>query len=258
VAQQTSHSTTRLRLSDEFVQAYADRQPDWGPLGWITYKRTYARWVDRAQTRREEWFETVRRVVEGNISLDPRPRNPAVVAELLAEGEEMYDSIFNFAWLPPGRGLWMSGTEYARKNGDALVNCWLISVKPDSYEEGEPPRVSYPFVFTMDQLMKGGGVGASITLNNVVQFPPVRNPVILHIVCDSHHPNYRELDATFIPQITHTMFRVEDSRRGWTEALRILIDAHWKAKRERPPGRARSWTFSGTSTLCSTTASAPR
>jgi ribonucleoside-triphosphate reductase len=225
--------TKTIKLSDEFVAQYADRQPDWGPLGWITYKRTYARWADKAQTRREEWYETVRRVVEGNINLDPRARTADVITELEGEAQEMFDTIYNLAWTPPGRGLWISGTDYSRKVGDALINCWYVSVRPDCYDDETSPRPSFPFVFAMDRLMVGGGVGFGSTTENVLKFPIVNNPVSLHVVCDQHHPNFRELNAVEIPQNTHTYVRVEDSREGWTHALRVVIDAHFKAKRER-------------------------
>lgn len=222
-----------IRLSDEFLAPYERRQPDWGPLGWITYKRTYARWADRAQTRREEWHETVRRVVEGNIALDPRPRTPEVVQELTREAERMFDTVFHLLWTPPGRGLWISGTEFAKRHGDALVNCWAVAVKPGAYADGEPAKPSFPFVLAMDLLMKGGGVGFSVTHEHVKQLPTVKNPVRLHVVCDSHHPNVREVEPEPIPQVTQTYLRVEDSREGWWHALRVVIDSHFKAKRER-------------------------
>jgi ribonucleoside-triphosphate reductase len=222
-----------FRLPDDFVEQYSELQPEWGPLGWITYKRTYARWADAAGTRREEWYETVRRVVEGNINLDPRERTPEVVSELEAEAKEMFHTIFNLAWTPPGRGLWISGTSYAAKQGDALVNCWNLDVKPGVYEGEESSKASFPFVMGMDLLMKGGGLGFNATRQNVMKFPLVSNPLSVHIVCDPHHPNIHEVSAGPIPQVTHTMIRVEDSREGWYNALRVVIDGHFKKTRER-------------------------
>lgn len=57
-------------------QGYIDQvkqtvTPHWGELGWVTYKRTYARWLPE-KNRSENWDETVKRVIEGNINLDPR------------------------------------------------------------------------------------------------------------------------------------------------------------------------------------------
>lgn len=62
----------RVQLSADFVESVKKTvTPHWGPLGWVTYKRTYARYLDDKQ-RTENWDETVKRVVEGNINLDPR------------------------------------------------------------------------------------------------------------------------------------------------------------------------------------------
>ena len=36
----------RFRLSEVFIDQYRDKEVPWGPLGYITYKRTYARKLD--------------------------------------------------------------------------------------------------------------------------------------------------------------------------------------------------------------------
>ena len=33
----------RFKLSDTFIEHYRDREVPWGPLGYVTFKRTYAR-----------------------------------------------------------------------------------------------------------------------------------------------------------------------------------------------------------------------
>ena len=52
-------------LSKDFVAKYENKQPKWGfnGLGYIVYKRTYARLKENGQT--EEWHETVERCVNG-------------------------------------------------------------------------------------------------------------------------------------------------------------------------------------------------
>ena len=55
---------TKFVLAEEFIDRFRGKQPEWGPLGYITYKRTYARTIED-QNRTEEFFETTRRVVEG-------------------------------------------------------------------------------------------------------------------------------------------------------------------------------------------------
>lgn len=217
-----------LKFKDSFLNQYKDKTPPWGPLGYVTYKRTYSRWVP-SEGRTEEWWETCARVLEGNFNLVDDPREEA---EILAEMERAYDLMWKMIWLPPGRGLWISGTESAAKTGSSLFNCWGIVVEPSRYysDESAPIRSSTPFVMAMDLLMLGGGIGYSVKSENVDKFPAVKNNVDLHIVCDPKHPNFAELEAVNIPprDKDHTYIRVKDSRRGWTDALRVVIDSHFK------------------------------
>ena len=221
-------SVAKLEFSENFLKQYKEKSPPWGPLGYVTYKRTYARWLPK-DGRSEEWWETCQRVLEGNFNLvdDPRPEE-----EIIVEMERAYDLMWRMLWLPPGRGLWISGTESAAKNGSSLNNCWAISMEPARYFSGTdtPIKASTPFVFAMDMLMCGGGVGTAITNESTAKFRKVNNHVNLHIVCDPKHPNVAELEAVNIPprDQDHTYIRVKDSRRGWTDALRVLIDSHYK------------------------------
>jgi ribonucleoside-triphosphate reductase (thioredoxin) len=58
----------KFKIDEKFIDQYRGKQPEWGPLGYITYKRTYARLIE-SEHRTEEFFETVRRVVEGSYSI---------------------------------------------------------------------------------------------------------------------------------------------------------------------------------------------
>ena len=52
-------------ISDEFIKQYQDKHPNWGfnGLGYIVYKRTYARLKEDGST--EEWAETIQRCING-------------------------------------------------------------------------------------------------------------------------------------------------------------------------------------------------
>lgn len=243
-------SFPKITLSEEFLAPYKTKTPDFGPLGYITYKRTYSRKVKGADgtERTEFWWETVRRVVEGNINLDPRlatyegEQLEALVEELTKEAELLYDYIFWLAVLPPGRGLWMSGTDFFYEVGDAAINCWAVACRPQPYRQGEDPKVSYPFVFLFDQSMKGGGVGFSVERRNLRQIPPVMARINLLIACRDDHPDFHELESlTPYHKAEYELIqpfsvdadayvRIEDSREGWGDALRHVIDAHWEMK----------------------------
>ncbi|MCI0561055.1 MAG: hypothetical protein MN733_21420, partial [Nitrososphaera sp.] len=56
-----------FKLKDKDVEKYKRKKVDFGPLGLITFKRTYARPLSNTKT--EEWYQTVRRVVEGAFSI---------------------------------------------------------------------------------------------------------------------------------------------------------------------------------------------
>ena len=59
------HKDIEFKLTDNFIAKYKGKQPQWGPLGFFTYKRSYAR--DKGNGRTEEFWETCQRVVEGTF-----------------------------------------------------------------------------------------------------------------------------------------------------------------------------------------------
>lgn len=257
-----------LRLSDEFLEKYKGRQPDWGfdGLGYVVYLRTYSR--RKEDGTQEEWWETVRRAVEGNFDIEVQrlrelgKLTPEKLEELRKEMERFYDLTFNLVMSPPGRGLWMSGTDYERRSGDALNNCWLIAVRPQKFNGEKHPSPAFPACFVFDMAMKGGGVGANIQRRNTDLMPPVKNRVRLTIYCRDNHPDVDELKELGVvlyrttlglrffyhPQgqkgirnriKEHRKYRrlyrdasgkrlflmVPDSREGWCQALRTVIEA---------------------------------
>ncbi len=68
----------------------------------------------------------------------------------------MYDKIFNFKFLPPGRGLWAMGTKITEEKGlyAALNNCAFVST-----DQKEVDQFINSFTFLMDSAMMGVGVG---------------------------------------------------------------------------------------------------
>jgi ribonucleoside-triphosphate reductase (thioredoxin) len=164
MAKLTEQLIEDVKLDESFLAQYRGKQPKWGfgGLGYIVYLRTYARKKHGGNVL-ERWDETVQRITEGNFRIEARrlgklgKLTEIKVADLKTEMERFYHLVFNLVMTPPGRGLWMSGTEYAERVGDAENNCWGVSMRPQPYISGEDPRVSFAPVFTFDQAMKGGG-----------------------------------------------------------------------------------------------------
>ena len=122
-------------LSKDFVDKYKDKQPKWGfnGLGYIVYKRTYARLKENGQT--EEWYETVERCVNGAQKIG--------AGYTKKEMERIFDLVFNLKCNFAGRMLWQLGTSTVDRFGaNSLLNCWFASMK-------EPKA----FLFLFENLM---------------------------------------------------------------------------------------------------------
>ncbi|MFE0773889.1 ribonucleoside-triphosphate reductase, adenosylcobalamin-dependent [Streptomyces sp. NPDC058861] len=171
------------------------------------YLRTYSR--TKAGGEQETWPETVERVVSGNLALvEPRYIEKG-------EREALIDLLRDFRVLPAGRHLKSSGvSDYA------LNNCWAAGWS------GTDPAEHFTFVLL--RLAEGGGVGSNYSSRFFEDYPEVKIPVQVHIVCDPEHPDYLDLvEAGVIStEYAHTWpgaYAVEDSRQGWADALGDLI-----------------------------------
>lgn len=185
-------------LDTSFVESYKSKKVRWGGLGYVVFKRTYARSLENGNT--EEWYQTIERVVNGTYSLQ---KNHCKSLNLYwnedksqASAKEMYDRIFNFKFLPPGRGLWAMGTDMIYKQGSAaLNNCAFVSTED---LESDPVE---PFMFLMDMEMLGVGVGA-----------------------DTLGKGKINVNKKTVVEETHT---VPDTREGWVELLGIVLKAYF-------------------------------
>ncbi len=191
-----------FKLDDSFINNYKGKQPKWGPLGYITYKRTYARLIE-AESRKEEFWETVRRVVEGCYSVQKEhcmklslPWNDKKAQK---SAQKMFEKIWDFKMSPPGRGLWMMGTEFIARHGSmALNNCGFASTADIDL------KYSKAFEFTMDALMLGVGVGFDTKGANKIVIKK--------------------------PKEGHYEFQLPDSREGWVDSLRLMLEAYFLGK----------------------------
>ncbi len=178
-------------LSNEFLDKYKGRQPQWGfdGLGYVVYKRTYARQIE-GENRTEEWIETVARCVEGAQKIGARYTKE--------EAERLFDYVFNLKCSFSGRGLWQLGTKLSDLMGDALLNCWVKKIA--SVDD---------LVFVFAESMLGGGVGCNISKEYTQEIPRVKSGVR----CVFKNTK----DADFI---------VPDSKEGWGELWRRLLEAY--------------------------------
>ena len=130
--QTTDRKVRTFSLQQTFIDNYRGRQPEWGPIGYFTYKRTYARELESGKT--EEFWQTCQRVVEGVYNVQKihcRGLNlPWSEPKAQKSAQEMYSRMWDFKWLPPGRGLWMMGSKFIEERTAAgLFNCAFRSTR---------------------------------------------------------------------------------------------------------------------------------
>lgn len=194
----------------------------WGPLGEDIYNRTYpltknGREVREARRRqrtepsvivpkeqKENWPETVVRVVDGNLSL--------VSPEFIEPDErgKLIDLLFHFGIIPAGRHLSASGVQ----GRQFLFNCHAAGWDPQA------PGDHFTFLF--DQLMQGGGVGSNYSNRYLEKLPVITRQIDLHIACREDHANYNEFSHLICKHDgcdKDERYVVTDDREGWVEAV---------------------------------------
>lgn len=218
----------RFRLDPAWVGQFVGRQPAWGfdGLGYVIYKRTYARPL-AGEDQTEEFWQTLQRVTEGTFSValqrvrDGHQRWEPGKAQRLAQ--DFFQRMWDFKWLPPGRGLWSMGTDLIERVGSIVAyNCSFESTKDVDLD------FAYPFCTLMDYSMLGVGVGFDTRgAGKVTLQRPALGPA----------------------------FVVPDTRQGWVEAMRLLLASYGDASALQPnaydvsqvrPAGAPMKTFGGT------------
>jgi ribonucleoside-triphosphate reductase len=177
-------------ISEKFANKYSNKQPSWGfnGLGYIVYKRTYARLKEDGKT--EEWHETIRRCINGAQKIGANYSQE--------EAEQLFDLIFNLKCNFAGRMLWQLGTPTVDRFGaNSLLNCWNVSMNSVK-----------SFLFLFENLMLGGGVGFSIRREDIHELPRIKKDVSII------HKNTKDAD-----------FIVPDSREGWIRLLERVLEA---------------------------------
>lgn len=165
----------------------------WGPIGYVTYKRTYARRLKDDLEETEEFTNTVDRVVDGCVKQLKIPFTDD-------EQKRLKEIFLSLKGSVAGRFLWQLGTKTVDDLGlMSLQNCAATIVD-------EPIK---PFLWTADALMLGSGVGYNIQKEFVYELPKVRKSKI---------SRKETKDADFI---------VPDSREGWIKLLKNVFESHF-------------------------------
>ena len=169
----------------------------WGEIGYITYKRTYARRLKESDPNSltEEYEDTVNRILNGALKQLKIPFTDK-------EQKRFKEIMLSLKGTVAGRFFWQLGTKTVDKLGlPSLQNCAFTVVD-------HPIR---PFTWTFDMLMLGSGVGYNIQREFVYKLPKVLRKRVKIERLD-------EKDADYI---------VPDSREGWVKLLGKVLKAYF-------------------------------
>lgn len=194
-----SHPAINLKyvdvLPDRIVKSMRDTKVPFGPVGLVTYKRTYSRHTVEGDTSspKEDYWQTMRRCINGLLHIGG--------AYTLRELDLLAEYLMNLKCNFSGRHLWQLGTPNVdRIGGDSLQACWHTVVD-------EP---IHPFLFNFEELMLGGGVGFSIMPEDVYALPKVQFNINVERV--------ESFDCDFI---------IPDNREGWIEFLNKVLNGFY-------------------------------
>jgi len=203
-----------FRLAEEFVSGYKSKKVPWGyqdaagnSVGEITFLRTYSRL--KQDGTKETWVDVCERVINGMYSLQKdhckSNRLPWNDSKAQASAKEAFDRLFHLKWSPPGRGLWVMGTQIVneQKNSAALQNCAFVST--GSMTKNDPAK---PFEFLMEASMLGVGVGFD--------------------------DKGADKDFTIYEPTEGETYVIPDTREGWVDSVGALINAHLKPDTKAP------------------------
>lgn len=190
----------KFKLEKEFLDKHMNDKVTFGfnGLGHIVYLRTYSRLKEDG--KKECWFDTVQRVVEGTFDIQCQYVNYIGkqwnMKKANKSSKKMFKKMFNMKFSPPGRGLFAMGTKIPElKGGAALNNCGYVSTKNLRIDPISP------FIRLMYCAMCGVGMGFDVEGEGEV--------------------------TVLLPKEEETYYTIEDSREGWVKSVDLLLRSYF-------------------------------
>ncbi|MDM7952854.1 MAG: ribonucleoside-triphosphate reductase, adenosylcobalamin-dependent [Cyanobium sp. CZS 25K] len=201
--------------SDDSPAMVADF-PLTAPAAYPVFYRTYSRKTPSGG--RESWHEVAERNLEGL----------RVLGSLTPDEVELIRRMQRHQMaLPSGRWLWIGGTDWIKQpeNFSGAYNC--TSTNLVDWEA---------FALMMDLAMMGCGTGAIIEPHLISRLPKVRNTLVIDGVTDiGVMPiGSRQQQTTHHIDGQHVSIRVGDTRAGWVESYRLLLNLSSDERFEGP------------------------
>jgi hypothetical protein len=166
-------------------------------FGALVYFRSYSRIKEDGS--QENWHDTVIRNIQGVMSIRKDWYKKIGVQWVESDwqnyAEGMAIAMTLMQWTPPGRGLFICGTDYMYQRGSASSNnCAAITVFNHSFAK--------TMAWITDGLMNGIGVAADAMPGPALKVYRPRGEPSLHVI--------------------------SDDREGWVQSVEVLLDSYLK------------------------------
>ena len=178
--------------------------PPTAPAANPVFYRTYSR---KTETGRESWHEVAERNLEGLRKLGNLNDDEVQLLRRMQRHQHA---------LPSGRWLWIGGTDWIERpeNFSGAYNC--TSTNLVDWEA---------FALMMDLAMMGCGTGAIIEPHLIDRLPVVRNALVIDGVSPIGitSAGSRQQTTTHTIEANQVAIKVGDTRSGWVESYRLLL-----------------------------------
>jgi ribonucleotide reductase class II len=179
--------------------------PATAPAANPVFYRTYSR---KTASGRESWHQVAERNLEGLRKLGHLNADEVALLRRMQQQQKA---------LPSGRWLWIGGTPWIEQseNFSGAYNC--TSTNLVDWEA---------FALMMDLAMMGCGTGAIIEPHLIARLPVVRNRLSITGVTDigSTPAGARQEHTSHTISANRVAIKVGDTRRGWVESYRLLLE----------------------------------
>lgn len=202
--------THRFELSEdqEMELRSIEKNKGFGAFSDIIFMRTYSRVING---KKENFHDTIIRNVNGILSI----RKNYYLNHGIYWDEEYWSNfamnmgrtMLKMQFLPPGRGLYVCGTEFSyQRGGAAFNNCGFVSTANN---------LLLASVWTMDSLMCGCGIGFD------TRFEANTKQNLYRPGCQKCRTN-----NDVCTDCDTVRYLVHDSREGWVKSLYLLMESY--------------------------------
>ena len=192
-----------------------DDFPKTAPAAYPVFFRSYSR--KTSSGKRENWREVSDRNLSGLKQLGNLTDQEMILMKEMQSNQKAQ---------PSGRWLWIGGTPWIKKNENfsGAYNC--TSTNLIDWEA---------FALMMDLAMMGCGTGAIIEPHFIEQLPNVINKINIKSVSEvGITPKEKRIDKSSIEVKGKNIYiKVGDSRRGWVDSYKYLLEASSDKNLER-------------------------